>query len=593
MFRALTIFLILFSTAMMAWGQNNLNPDDIKRIEKTFLSGNYEKQIPFPPLSKSKLWMPRLGENSDHQVCKDLLRIRHLEFLPGQKSRDIAMGDLPGYGQIAWATYDSVSHKYDLYFHRVKKDAFDPRFTISAPDISGPNNPTAQHVSLIEYKAPNQPAIKILQQFLAGSWRGQSSKIHLLNDGHPDLSNYFNLDHEKKKEWMANHAIELEESFIAIPRTLIAGPDHKLYWANSKETGHLFELTPKGPSEEPLCNVSMLPGGQDINYAEYRVRGARKATPRMDFPALRSLMLKVRRFQGDAWHCCGTMNTHSRKFGNGSRARSKVIIRPWDVWRPYNSASAIKNSLIAWSYQDPVSRKNYLEFLSYYDEAESELKSAITQIYGHEPDQLDQLVDQTLYYMIGSHFAFSSGIYPPERAYSLSETHCSDNDTPLAEKAYSGCEIDMRTLETDDADKDDSIYSVFAASLFNDPLFATMIQSSDLNMDMTNPYGKSILMYAAHINDLAKAEALMNAGADINLSTKSHMTGAYYYVQNTRTALDYALENAEFMLIMTLLDAGAKRAENSLGLNEILTINPHLDEGARSYLMSVLEPQNP
>jgi len=611
--------LCTFSTE----AQDQFSPEQIARLEARILNGNYDEPVKWPPLPRSNLWMPKLISGQGIGVCEDLLRIRRLEFLPRSSSYTPTIGRLPGYAEFSWAAGGRSPMSYNqegwLLSWPKEVEQFDYK-RLDTPKSAWPDRIIS--TSLLKLPVPGSDTpLSILFQDIMGSWRGNGSKIHILSPDAPDLGNYFSLSADQKPKWEADHMATLEDAFIGSTTKIIIAPDGGLYIASSRHGNNLYALSGKGRSKQPVCKIDMLPNG----------------TIQPEFQALRTFMTTLRRMQGDASHCCGTMNTHARKHRWGANARRHAVIRPWMLPKAYNSAPTIWHlHLKHWGYQDPVSFRDYLIFFKTYEGAIKGMKSAITQIYGYEPENIDRLAEQTIYYLIGNHFAFPGGQFVPQdlppdiscapeivliprifRGCSITATEVSSYMADFYDKSDDKPIQDehIQTLEELDPDHGKPIpefvpYNIFAGSLYNLELFELLLSRPDLNIDTENVYGKTILMHAAHINDHHKLSRLITAGADLNRATlgsnirvnqiKNYpFQGSfehgrdYFHVKHSRSALDYALENADFLLIMTLLEAGAERADNDLKLEEILAVNPHLDDGARSFIQARLEPKNP
>jgi hypothetical protein len=116
------------------------------------------------------------------------------------------------------------------------------------------------------------------------------------------------------------------------------------------------------------------------------------------------------------------------------------------------------------------------------------------------------------------------------------------------------------------------------------PEIAALLIKDGVDVNQTNAFGKTALMYAAHLNLDDTLELLLGAKAAVNATTTNGPANSFdslYTIRRSRrSALMYAAENASKKLIDRLIDAGADvHATDSegngisfyLGLNTILT----------------------
>jgi uncharacterized protein YecT (DUF1311 family) len=100
------------------------------------------------------------------------------------------------------------------------------------------------------------------------------------------------------------------------------------------------------------------------------------------------------------------------------------------------------------------------------------------------------------------------------------------------------------------------------------------------NPDFPNEFGKTPLMVAAHLNRVDAVRALLKAGAKINLATNGGPDPNCSRPMRTgRTALMYAAENANPVVMKVLLDAGADPTSRDSQNNTVdfyLARNPRL-----------------
>lgn len=101
------------------------------------------------------------------------------------------------------------------------------------------------------------------------------------------------------------------------------------------------------------------------------------------------------------------------------------------------------------------------------------------------------------------------------------------------------------------------------------------------DVDAVNSFGKTALMYAAHLDRPDTVNALLKLGADVNKATTKNRESFCSPMERTgRTALMYAAENASPEVILALVAAGADMdAKDSKGnqVDYYLKMNPGLD----------------
>jgi uncharacterized protein YecT (DUF1311 family) len=101
--------------------------------------------------------------------------------------------------------------------------------------------------------------------------------------------------------------------------------------------------------------------------------------------------------------------------------------------------------------------------------------------------------------------------------------------------------------------------------------------------DFPNPFGKTPLMVAAHMNRPDAVKRLLQAGAHSNLVTRG-MPGPCHRppVAAGRTALTYAAENASPIVMKLLFEATGSQGLKGIDINHYLALNPRLTEPERA-----------
>ena len=569
----------------------------INSVDDALLNNSELDRIDFPPFRYSRIWMPELVVGEAEKVCQDYLQIQHLAFLPLSSNHVPKLGDLPSYKSLEWdLAYPGPS------IFREAEDSTDP-FDIEA--IISPESSTVSsgdQIWKLEFRTEADEFTLILDSHY-GSWRGYSGQINLLNPNTSfDKNALASLSPSSRQDWMENNTIEIEDSFVGHSSRLSVAMDGRVFFENLSRgyavSRDLFQLTPAGLSKEPICKVHIIPGDLTQNF---KMGDSGKLDHNLHiYPGLQNLQSLLLDIQGGD-NCGGTIGCYQSKDRQILRNR-RFEVQPWTFGAPYNSPQALTGHLRVWSLQDPWSRQRYLEMYSIFEDAKFDIRRLITRVYGYSPNDIDRLTNQTIYFFIGGHFTF-----PNRFGLEAFSSPAEQSTLNLLSEVYEGGQVpDLRNRIKNIYDGEDDSrhigfrwltggvsspeFHFFAASLLNDSVFEQFLQDAKLDLDMSNHYGKTVLMYAAHLNLLEKVDRLLSAGAAINQVTMTHKNGP---ITIPRTALDYALENADFAMINHLLEAGAERAENELELDQLFKLNPHLSRFEIELLRSRLESKNP
>jgi len=93
------------------------------------------------------------------------------------------------------------------------------------------------------------------------------------------------------------------------------------------------------------------------------------------------------------------------------------------------------------------------------------------------------------------------------------------------------------------------------------PEYLETLVAAGADTDATNVFGKTALMYAAQLDEIATSSALLALGATVNAATQPYDSGDCFYVVTTaRTALDYAIQSGSQEMIDLLRAHDAKTA---------------------------------
>lgn len=107
-----------------------------------------------------------------------------------------------------------------------------------------------------------------------------------------------------------------------------------------------------------------------------------------------------------------------------------------------------------------------------------------------------------------------------------------------------------------------------------------------LDVNVTNDFGKTMLMYAAQLNRPDIVRLLLKHGARVGLKTRQ-ASDCGMVVEGGRDALSYAAENAGTEVMRLLVEAGAETADLDK-LRERFAANPYLSEAAKKLSLKQL-----
>jgi uncharacterized protein YecT (DUF1311 family) len=189
-----------------------------------------------------------------------------------------------------------------------------------------------------------------------------------------------------------------------------------------------------------------------------------------------------------------------------------------------------------WGYSDPWS---YRELLTYSEARKGTIAAAkrfLVDNYGMSNADAEQYGQQLVNELTAAYFlipgSYEEYFRNPQLFQSLDNLLAGDDSVPVSE-------------------------DVLAFAVDN-PGFLQHMINAGVNIDTANSFGKTPLMYAAHLNRLDSVNVLLKAGADIHKTTIEEKGYSCIHMQRTgRSALTYAAENASPEVILMLVDAGA------------------------------------
>lgn len=386
-----------------------------------------------------------------------------------------------------------------------------------------------------------------------------------------------------------------------LPPTLVETNDGSIF-VNSQPSAffspntNLDRITVSGVTES--CVIETYPNEPVLRYDEARKREYRNAqsmrrSPTPNDPyrdwnrtAFSELMKQVRLSQGEECNG-GTLNPLHGLHLRNRVARMNFLVRPWATPKPRDGRAAIAEALELWSISDPWSRGVYTKMLELYPRARADLKARLIKDLGvlDKDTEADQVADELLFRILGVHYTFgSSGLYRLQKFDEvLQGIYRQDFRTSGIAPTFTAIRADAKSP------------SYLFAVLDQPNLFEELIGlGADINA--RNGYGKTALMYAAHLDNKKAVSRLLALGADVNAATTpGNLEGDPFGCTRApeiagRTALTYAAENASIAAIRLLLDAGADRTVQlrRQSISDLFDLNPKLTAAQKADLRKSL-----
>ncbi|MBL8834957.1 MAG: ankyrin repeat domain-containing protein [Alphaproteobacteria bacterium] len=285
-----------------------------------------------------------------------------------------------------------------------------------------------------------------------------------------------------------------------------------------------------------------------------------------------------------------------------------------------------------WSFEDPVNRRQYLHLVDAYERATMALAARYRIMHRASPDQSMQWARDATWRLLRQRIGSISPEYRREfwsaldRILMRPHPSIREIERAGAENAGSGLRINRSDVTTEAQNQSYRLSRLALAGARQDTLESLAGNNNILNargavyppaityslaqpatlrwfiargadVNARNPFGKTPLMYAAHLDLPDAIRALLAAGADVNAATfaeasQEEQDACWYSIRfRRRTALMYAAENGSLETIRILLEAGADRAardSGGRGIFDYLSRNTVLDERGRAEARRLL-----
>ncbi|WP_018692615.1 lysozyme inhibitor LprI family protein [Algicola sagamiensis] len=338
---------------------------------------------------------------------------------------------------------------------------------------------------------------------------------------------------------------------------------------------HVYEVLGSGEVKQ-ACRLKVFPTEQE-------------AVNHFRLPAVSRFASQLHALIGNGVEICGTLNAHIRAKSEAQEFYLNLLVRPTFienrglVWKEKDKIGKASQLIENWRLTDIWSLRESDTRMHHQEAALQQLTLHYSRLGEKNPHQKAQQFIESLYMAFLSSWGGHS--LPIEDEMNL-------------RKDLSKGQPALATLEKDGWPLAESFGQFANLMLENPENIANVDQKYDLNQ-LNNHYGKTLLMYAAHLNLYDAVEALLKRGAKVNQKTfmaeQSGEWGCFGVpLISQRTALMYAAENASIELIQRLIVSGAdKQAKDSKGrgIADYLKLNPRLSEDERSAIINAKTPK--
>jgi hypothetical protein len=565
------------------------------------------------------------GEGEDQKyslpACQDLLTTAHNAFLGSSMGMglDWSSDDIKSLRPVMPTVYEDdrgVIKNVSIY------DFNSDAVSDEAPLIVSVLNPLEYAPSYRHYPADSTVFIKDRQKF---------------NDFMRNLS-------DEKRARLGIQDVTIALSIKRAPSyhyswTLLA--DNKIYYfaASDQWDTSLRQLKDDGKPEK-ICSVKLYPGGEDNadHHTERQIRRLKNYIGSSDaatYPNAQAIYLILSDIMGNALSYAGSMCTWCERLEYNEKVALRAAFRPWGLAnqegpsyfdRTYSEKMAF---LQLWSTGGPWQRQRferlqqeiptaienfsryYQSYFGYSGKDAGTLASAavdaIVRVFFSgattydEKWPVDRIRQRILQFMANpgnqESVAKCGGYYLGFLL--LSDTPWSDME-PLLSPAIIGnppgeniwkCRLDINPSNFVHVGKQEPLLSY---ALHRPDDMVRLIEQGT-NLEERNRFGKTTLMFAAHLDNLPAARILVEKGADVNATTLPQRPEDGYELQIqfwSRSALMYAAENASLKMISYLLKAGADAtAQDSggRGMLDYLGRNEGLSEKDKSKAAKMLQ----
>ena len=256
----------------------------------------------------------------------------------------------------------------------------------------------------------------------------------------------------------------------------------------------------------------------------------------------------------------GTMRAHDRARLIGHNSSKKAIIAPWDVSAAKDGYHIYNNRLLQyvkdWGLWEAWNYREYLTLLNHIPAAELELCQLYHKEYGLNKDDATRLAKQNIESVIASYIIVPN-TYPEFRENAILDLR---KKVTLGEYKKSFLNEKTDAKLSYDYSEESGAEKLATFAIDNMQNLKSLIEKHGYN-NLTNAFSKTLLMYAAHMNNYGAVKFLVDRGVNVNDKTqgnKRYLSHMDLPNNLERTALTYALENSSIEVIAELIENGAE-----------------------------------
>lgn len=307
---------------------------------------------------------------------------------------------------------------------------------------------------------------------------------------------------------------------------------------------------------------------------------------------------------------CQESETSMRALSMGRRFAASIATRPWSVSATWKFTAPLESRQVdtqIWKLKlydqlydpkqmldeqfefkihqffDVWTHREFQAFKSLEKDAALELENYYVTKFSLQPTNAKEFSKAVVESLPGRYYS-SDGRYP------------SINAAAIVAEMEAGNFNSWKSISEHLNNYRHQITSNAAFSLILDDIgLGERVKNEALAKSSKTDYGKTLLMYAAHMNHYGAIEHLIKTGAPVNAVTVQQKSSRCEdpFERINRSALTYASENATLPVIVLLVDAGADTGiVDSLGnsLDYYLRLNPNFtDDEKKRGLMHLLE----
>jgi hypothetical protein len=255
---------------------------------------------------------------------------------------------------------------------------------------------------------------------------------------------------------------------------------------------------------------------------------------------------------------CGTLGSGNTILSlNIPTTLEKIAYRPWAsplILYRSKQLSVIPAFLDEWGHHGLWNYDVYQRYLRVKDKAKQDLIDYYMQTFGVNKQTAQSYAQSAYNQILSAHFNVPYYGLSPQR-----------ND--LLRKALlegkSVREVEPMLVGKWKGPKKNAYYEQAEPTLFyalGHPKLVLLLLSKGSDVNSSNAFGKTALMYAAQYNFYKSAKLLLKAGIDVNRETVMADDTCSYTIRRQKvTALDYAVRYADSKFVKLLLDYGANK----------------------------------